>query len=377
MVMNAPNDASETSVAPTPTAAVSDSETTDKSPLSSVTTETTGEYGDHSVRSMIEEAFDRSKSSVDQSGTTGGQAADYIGNKDPDGSDSTRSDPETTDDGGGAYGKASDSTPVSDDSPSTETKPTLPDNWPEERKGDFSKLPEQGQRLLLDIYKDMDSGLQQKFQQLATERKRIQDNFGLEPQQIHDLAAKARQYQEDPVALITSLADQAGVKVYFNQPEQPMPEFESQEEMAKWLLERSNEKATQAVADQFRKDNAQREKAAKSDQLKQEFLQAAQTYPDFADHREPIIQLLSTSNVTVDQAYRLATWDNLMKMAKEGNSQNKELEKTRNELETLKKQITMPVSASIDRFAGNASGNGLDMYERAMINAKRNIQSQP
>ena len=373
--MNASNETSEAS-ADLDTSPVSDTETTDSTSLSNVTGETSGESGDRSVRSLIEEAFDRSKSSVDQSETSGGQAADYLGNKEPEGSDSTRADSDTTDDSGGAYGNKGDSTPVSDDAQSAETKPTLPDNWPEERKGDFSKLPEQGQRLLLDIYKDMDSGLQRKLQELATERKQFRNSFGLEPQQIHDLAAKARQYDQDPVALITELADQKGIKLYFDQPNQQVPEFESQEDMAKWLLERSNEKATQAVADQFRKDNAQREKAAKSEQLKQEFLQAARQYPDFANHREPIIQLLSTSNVSVDQAYKLATWDNLMKMAKDGNGQGKELEKTRNELETLKKQITMPVSSSGDRFAGNNSGNGLDMYERAMINAKRNIQSQ-
>ncbi len=370
MVMNAPNDTSEAS-ADLDTSSVSDTETTDSTPLSNVTGETSGESGDRPVRSLIEEAFDRSKSSVDQSETTGGQAADY-----PEGGDSTRAGSDTTDDSGGAYGKASDSTPVSGDSPSAETKPTLPDNWPEERKGDFSKLPEQGQHLLLDIYKDMDSGLQRKLQELATERKQFRNSFGLEPQQVHDLAAKARQYQEDPVALITNLADQAGVKVYFNQPEQPMPEFESQEDMAKWLLDRSNEKTAQMVSDQFRKRNAEQEKASRSEQLKQEFLQAAQKYPDFANHREPIIQLLSTGSVNVDQAYRLATWDNLMKMAKDGGTQGKKLEKTRTELETLKKQITMPMSSSPDRFAGNSS-NGIDMYERAMINAKRNINSQP
>ena len=373
--MIAPNETTEAS-ADLDTSSVSDTETTDSTPSSNVTGETSGESGERSVRSMIEEAFDRSKSSVDQSDPSGEQAADYLGNKDPEGSDSTRAGSDTTDDSGGAYGETSDSTPEST-KPTVETKPTLPDNWPEERKGDFAKLPEQGQHLLLDIYKDMDSGLQRKLQELATERKQFRNSFGLEPQQIHDLAAKARQFQEDPVALITALADQKGIKLYFDQPDQQMPEFESQEDMAKWLLERSNEKATQAVADQFRKDNAHREKAAKSEQLKQEFLQAAQKYPDFANHREPIIQLLSTSNVSVDQAYRLATWDNLMKMAKDGSGQSKELEKTRNELETLKKQITMPVSASGDRFAGNSSGNGLDMYERAMINAKRNIQSQP
>lgn len=369
MVMNASNEASEVSGDPE-TAPVSESAATDSISSTIVTDENSSESGERSVRSMIEEAFDRSKSSVDQ-GTTDGQAANY-----PEGSDSTRSGSEATDDSGGAYGKASDSTPASDDSPSTEAKPTLPDNWPEERKGDFSKLPEQGQHLVLDIYKDMNSGLQRKLQELATERKQFQSSFGLEPQQIHDLAAKARQYQEDPVALITSLADQAGVKVYFNQPEESMPEFESQEDMAKWLLDKSNEKATQAASEQFRKQNLQQEKAVKSDQLKQEFLQAAQKYPDFANHREPIIQLLSTSNVSVDQAYRLATWDNLMKMAKDGGNHGKELDKTRNELETLKKQITMPPSGSGDRSTGSGS-NGLDMYERAMINAKRSIQSQP
>lgn len=351
------------------TSVTSDTETTDFSSLSHDVGELSGETGEHSVRSMIEEAFDRSKSSVDQSELSGEQAANY-----PEGGDSTRADSDTTDDSGGAYGKKGDSTPVSGESPSTETKPILPDNWPEERKGDFSKLPEQGQRLLLDIHKDMESGLQRKLQDLATERKQFRSHFGLEPQQIHDLAAKARQYQEDPVSLITALADEKGIKLYFDQPDQPMPDFESQEEMAKWLLEKSNQKTAQMVSEQFRKQHAEQDKAAKSEQLKQEFFQAAQKYPDFGNHREPIIQLLSTGNVSVDQAYKLATWDNLMKMAQDGNSQSKELEKTRKELETLKKQITMPISSSGDRFAGNSNdSNGVDMYDRAMINAKRNI----
>ena len=372
--MSAPNETTEAS-GDLSTSTTSDTETTGSSPLSNVTGETSGESGERSVRSVIEEALDRSKSSA-QSETTDGQAADYLGKETSEGSDSTRTGSDTTDDSGGAYGKASDSTPVSGESSSAETKPTLPDNWPEERKGDFSKLPEQGQRLLLDIYKDMDSGLQRKLQELATERKQFRNQFGLEPQQIHDLAAKARQYQEDPVTLITALADQAGVKIYFDQPGKPMPEFESQDEMSQYILQKAKEQATQVTADQFRKENQRQEKAAKSERLKQEFLEAARIYPDFANHREPIIQLLSTSNVSVDQAYKLATWDNLMKMAKEGGNHGKELEKTRNELETLKKQITMPVSSSTDRFAGNTSGNGLDMYERAMINAKRSIQSQ-
>ncbi len=334
--------------------------------------------GEASVRSTIEKAFDRGRKNAESSGSEAGQATG-------DASDSTRSQTDTAggtsdgslvEDNGGANGPdTSASTPVSQEEKTGETKPVLPDNWPDERKGDFAKLPEQGQRLLLDIYKDMDTGLQQKFQQLATERKRLQDNFGLEPQQIHDLAAKARQYQEDPVALITTLADQSGIKIFFDKQGQAVPEFESVEDQTKWIMEQTLQKSRQETSDQLRKTRAEQEKTSLQEQRRQDLLQASEKYSDFTNHREAIIQILSTSNVSAEQAYQLATWNNLMKMAKSGSDLSKDLEKTRTELETLKKQSTMPPSGPGDR-TGKDHLNGMDVYEQALSRGKRNLNSQ-
>lgn len=325
------------------------------------------ENGEYSVRSAIEKAFEQVPESTEDPDSDNGQAAGDTG-------DSTRTDEFSADsasDNGGANGLDSgDSTLTSEKS--TEAKPTLPDNWPQEHKDTFSKLSSEGQDLVLNIYRDMDTGLQKKFQELAGERKRLQDSFGLEPQQIHDLAEKARQYQKDPVSLITNLADQAGVKIYFSQPDQGMPEFESQEDMAKWLLEKADEKARQTASDQLRTTRLEQEKAASTDRLKQEILQVAQKYPDFANHRENIFKILSCNNgVSPEQAYRLATWDNLMAMAKDHSDKGKKLEQLQKDLETLKKQSTMPVAGTGDR-SRQKDLNGMDVYETAFSRAKRN-----
>ena len=264
-----------------------------------------------------------------------------------------------------------------DDSTSSGQSLTPPDSWPEDRRTEFDALPANGKALLMSIHKDMERGLKQSFDKLATERNALKETFGLESDQLKSLAERAKTFQTDPVTVISQLAEEAGIDVYFQDQEanQAIPEFDTQEELVKWLQEQSRKEARQAAANETKTLREQRQLEETKAKVQQEFDQAYKAHPDLADHKDVVIQYISGFNLPVEMAYRLATYEGLAKLAQQGQGTQANLDKSKAELERLQKFSTMPPGRP-DGRSQKQQTNGMDQLEAAYNRALKSLGRQ-
>ena len=353
-------------------------------------TEVSADSPSDSLSSAIESAMERAIESentptddngkhhtIDDSDPSSGQATSSTGDSTlkADGSDTVNNGDNAAD--SEKSGSTSDSghEKETDDSTLKNLPLTPPDSWPEDRRKEFKTLPDTGKTLLMSIYRDMEKGLKQSFDKLATERKTLSDNFGLDADQLKDLAGRYKTFQNDPVTTISQLAEEAGIDVFFRQENEEIPEFDSQADLVRWLQDRSRKEARQAAADEGKSIRDQRQKEDVKNRMQQEFTEAYQAHPDLPDHKEAVIKYISGFNLPVEMAYRLATYEGLAKLAQNGQGTKAELDKSRSELEKLQKLATMPPGIADGRSKTQKS-NGLDMYETAYSSAEKAISSQ-
>ena len=342
----------------------------------------------NSTASMIEAAFNRAEQSRQEAGeeqTTGKQAsgdsaplsteqAIATGNAStPTATTATTDNTDTPAHGEHDGTSGSDlnqnaSTPTG--SPNEPQSLTPPDSWPKERKDEFSTLPDAGKSLLMDIYRDMERGLKQSFDKLATEKKALQNQFGFDTDQIRQLTDRARTFQSDPVSVISQLAEEAGVNVFFDNQSEQIPEFDNQQDLVKWMLDKTSNSARQAAANEAKALKQQQQQAAVKQKLDAEFAEAYRAHPDLADHQQAIIKYVSGFNLPVEMAYRLATYEGLTQLAQNGQTTLAELNKTKAELEKLQKLATMPPGRA-DGQSQKVRANGLDQFEAAMQRAEK------
>ena len=338
--------------------------------------------------SSIEAAFDRAEQSLRAEKDTGKQAsgdsepiADPSASEQaaasmPSGSASTPTEISDTpapgeNDGTSDQPGADASTPASSKEPKPQSL-TPPDSWPKERRQEFETLPAQGKSLLMDIYRDMERGLKQTFDKLAQERKTIQDQFGYDADQLKSLTDQAKSFQNDPVATISQLAEEAGIEVFFKEESEEIPDFDSQQDLVKWLRQKSQHEARQAAADEAKGLRQQQQKAEMKQRLDAEFAEAHRAHPDLADHKDAIIKYISGFNLPVEMAYRLATYEGLTQLAQGGQTTKAELSKVKAELEKLQKLSTMPPGRP-DGQSQRVKANRLDPYEAAMQRAEQRL----
>lgn len=100
-----------------------------------------------------------------------------------------------------------------------------PSRWSEERKAKFAALPRDAQEILLEREREMDTGFQQKTQEIAEERKRFQQldqvltpireplqRAGVsEAEYVNRLVAADRMLSQDPAAALQKLAEGYGI----------------------------------------------------------------------------------------------------------------------------------------------------------------------
>ena len=325
-------------------------------------------------RALAARGSDGNRSEDEETGTdpnstetgTNGQAPGSTGDSD-DGASSQAGTVETATDGDGASDQNE-----SGDSTSTES-PEAPGSWPEERKEAFNKLPREAQALLSDSYKEMEGGLNKALEKLSAERNQMKENFGADPDALRELVQKAQDFEADPVPVLTALAEQAGVEIFFTpQGEDEIPDFETQKEQTEWLLKKQKREANQALADTSRAQAGERAQRELQSKIQEEFAHAHQAHPDLADHRDTVVQLMAEQGVSVESAYRLATYDGLGKLAAEAQKAKADLEKANAELEKLKKGGTRP-PAGVSGNRKTGDDEPADPYEAALSRAQRRI----
>ena len=331
-----------------------------------------------SLTAMVESAMDKAEQNLKQPDETHGkrQTEDSSSPSEQAATgDSTPSGTKDTPGSGEGDGTSGQPATAGDSTPESEQSLTPPDNWPEDRRKEFSTLPDNGKALLMSIHKDMERGLKQSFDKLATDRKAIEANYGLEETQLKDLAQRYQTFQNDPVAIISQLAEEAGVEVFFNQQTEEIPEFDSQADLVRWLQDQSRREARQAAANEAKSLKEKHHQENVKRQMEQEFAEAYKSHPDLPDHKDAVIKYISGYNLPVEMAYRLATYEGLTGLAQNGNSLKSELDKTKAELEKLQKLATMPPGRA-DGRSQKQHTNGMDMFEAAYTSAEKVIGRQ-
>ena len=333
-----------------------------------------------SLTAMVESAMDKAEQSLkpadeihgkrqtEDSSSPSEQAAS--GDSTPTGTEDTPGSGESDGTSGQPQTKE-----TGDSTPESEQSLTPPDNWPEDRRKEFLTLPDNGKAMLMSIYKDMERGLKQSFDKLATDRKAIEANYGLEETQLKDLAQRYQTFQNDPVAIISQLAEEAGIDVFFNKESEEIPEFDSQADLVRWLQDQSRREARQAAANEAKTLKEKHHQEQVKRQMEQEFAEAYKAHPDLPDHREAVIKYISGYNLPVEMAYRLATYEGLTSLAQNGNSLKGELDKAKAELEKLQKLATMPPGRA-DGRSQKQHTNGMDMFEAAYNAAEKSMGRQ-
>lgn len=369
------------------------STSTDDGNFSQATTDTPAS---ESLTAMVESAMDRAEQTIQtqtnqtnqtndethgkhQSGDSKSPTGQAAATSPEAGSDSTLTNSDSDKPGSGetiaAEGTSGLLPAEAGDSTSSEQSLTPPDSWPEDRRKEFDTLPDNGKQLLMSIHKDMERGLKQSFDKLATERKALTENFGLEADQLKDLSDRFKTFQNDPAAVISQLAEEAGIEVFFNKETDEIPEFDNQADFVKWIKEDARREARQAAANEAKALKDQRHQTDVKNRMEQEFAEAYKLHPDLPDHKDAVIKYISGFNLPVEMAYRLATYEGLTKLAQGGHTTKGELDKAKAELEKLQKLATMPPGRADGRSQKQRT-NGLDIFESAYNAAEQAIGRQ-
>jgi hypothetical protein len=209
-----------------------------------------------------------------------------------------------------------------------------PQHWPEEIRTKFEGLSEEARPLVMDFYKGMQSAFTQGTQALKQREAELGELISLE-----------QQFKANPRSVLEALAKEAKIELFFELPlpEGEVPEFENAADMAKWSTEQALKKlkAEQAQAEDARNQEA-RQAQARSE-FKADLEAAAAMYPDFVSHKEGIMSALAENPaLSVDQAYRLATYEGLRQLAIEGHAAKKELATLQTKIETQRANATRP-----------------------------------
>ena len=263
--------------------------------------------------------------------------------------------PDATADGEKKPAKAGDAAPDST---------VTPQDWPTEDRETFEKIPEDGKKLVLSMHKRMHAGFTYAMTQLAEEKDKHQDLVTLDTQ-----------FQADPKSVIGELAKRAKLEIFF---ERPLPEGEIPDEVlkdpkkyAEYIAAEALKGAQRLFDDQTSKRDKETRTTQAREQLGREFKDAAAAHADFESHRPAIVKALQRSpSLSVEEAYRLTTYDALGKLVGEGEKAKRELGKLVADAERAKKEATRLTAgdgagASANNAADKLKSTGARAYERA------------
>lgn len=264
--------------------------------------------------------------------------------------------------------------PAAGDTPPAESA-KAPENWTAERQAKFNALPPDARAVVQDFHKEMSAGVTHVLTQLSEERSRHQGLFQLDE--------KFQTGLDGAKEVIAELAKRVNLPVFFEAPAAdgkiPDDVLADPAKLSQYIEDR-------AVARAEKGRQAENEKTAKEsrvrtaqENLTREFQDTAKAHPDFATHKPAVNQLLQKAPaLSVEEAYRLVTYDGMVKLVNEAQATKQKLTTADAELAALKKKATqLPAGGG----SGNASGEDkfLSPGERAFHRAatKRNSRGAP
>lgn len=330
--------------------------------------------------SRAQAAFDRAaenrQAAKNSSKPSEGQAA---GGDGPAGvSTPTTTDP-ATEDANKAGGQGAQST-------SADSTLEAPADWSDKHKEVFKSLPNDAARQsVLDMYKDMQRGYVDATTTLARDRKgreeldRVVQTHGVDAAEVNRVLSLSASFAQDPKQVLKQLASQAGVEVYFEKPlaEGEIPDFKDAKEMAEYIR--------QQTLDAVRKEQAlAQENATKEQKLREartaletEVKDAKKKYAaDWDTHQAAVFERLArTPDLSVEDAYALATLPAVRQLAGEAGAAKQELAALKAKMEAERKNATKPING-VGGHAQAAEERNLRPVERAAKRAAAAIAAR-
>lgn len=263
----------------------------------------------------------------------------------------------------------------------------IPADWPLDRQEEVKALPVEAQQIVLNVAKDMEAGLTQGLQTIADVREQFQSitdsmqEHGFSGERVTEVLATAAAFDADPQGTLEALANEAGIELFFSAEEAtgqpPEDVLNDPGKYAKWVTEQAKKDIAKQQAHEA-KVQAAKDKQAKSEaQLQNEFKEAETSIENFAAHKPAVIAKLqdTASGISVQDAYRLTTYDSLFKMAQDGQNASNELAKVQAELETLKKKGTRLPDNNNGKTEEEEDKN-LSPEEQAFARAQKRLSAQ-
>jgi hypothetical protein len=283
-----------------------------------------------------------------------------------------------------------------DESPNSDSILKAPDDWPKEHRERFERLPDnEARQLVLDQYKDFQRGLTKATTDIARIREshgnlvNAMTKHGMDSDRVIELLDTASAYKDDPRGTISQLAQQAGIEIFFERPlaEGEIPSFDNPKDLAKWSADQAYAKIKKENEERERRETEKKQKeteSARAEEQKKalalEFRKATEDHPDFNDHKSAVIEHLSRlaeHGPSVQDSYRLATYDGLRKLAEEGMAAKKELAALKAKMDKQAKISTSTPkgASSAGKEAPPAEDKHLTPGQRAFRKAQQRISA--
>lgn len=259
-----------------------------------------------------------------------------------------------------ADGKNKAADPAAAASASTVTVPT---DWPKEDLERMNKLPDDGKQMVLDIHKRMHAGFTHAMTQLSEEKASLKEAVTIRDQ-----------FQTDPKAALAALAKRANLDIFFERPgpEEIIPEdvLNDPKKYAKYIADQAVNAAQKVFTNQLEERDTKSQTQAATTQLQRELADASSAHTDFAEHRGAVVALLQKAPaLTVEEAYRLTTYEALGKRAAEGEKAKRELAAIKAESERKAKAATAPPAGGAAPGSPSGEDKTLSAGERAFRKA--------
>lgn len=274
-----------------------------------------------------------------------------------------------------------------DDESSPDSTVEIPSDWPQDRRDAVAALPVDAQQIVLSVSQDMEAGLTNAYQTITDIKEQHQgivdtmQEHGFNGERVSEVLSTAAAFDADPKGTLEALAQAAGIDLFFSGEEangQPPAEvLEDPAKYSKWVVEQAQKNITrQQTHDDKVKAERDRKQTSEA-RLKDEFTQAEEKIPNFAEHKPAVIAKLQdlAEGASVHDAYKLASYDSLFKMAEDGHKAITEVADLKNQIETLKKNGTQLVTGAPLDEAEDEKLKNMDPASRAAHKARKRMSA--
>jgi hypothetical protein len=260
-----------------------------------------------------------------------------------------------------------------------------PDDWPERHKVTFAGLPKEARATMLDFYSNMQAGFTKAMQHVS-DLKGLSEQMserGIDIKALEPMLDVARTLQNEPRQAIQNLAASQGLNEIYFEREQSLDELPPEAatdpqafyaHVKKGVMETL--RAEQAREAEKTKSKAQQQQA--QERLRNQFIEAQKLHPDFLEHKAGILDAMTEDGgfVSVEDAYRLATYPSLAQGVKSLDALKTENAALKAQLEKIKKGSTRPMTGTIASGKPNPEEARMSPVEKAYLRAQRKVNAK-